>query len=180
MRLLLLSISAAALAAACASAEPQSPPTSDLATGMPPVSSPLKKGDGTDIGTVEFTPSQHGVLIRILANPGALSPGWHGAHLHAVGDCSDAALTKSGAHVKHGGGQHGLLNPYGPEEGDLPNIHAGPDGSAAAEMFSSLVTLSQLQDADGSAVILHAAPDDHVTQPIGGAGARVACAVLLK
>lgn len=180
MRSILIPISIAALAAACASAEPQSPPTADLATGTAPVSAPLKKGDGTEIGKVEFTPSEHGVLIRVLANPGALTPGWHGAHLHAVGDCSDAALTKSGSHVKHGGGQHGLLNPHGPEEGDLPNLHAGADGSAAAEMFSSLVTLSQLQDADGSAVIVHAGPDDHLSQPIGGAGGRVACAVVPK
>ncbi|WP_250638361.1 superoxide dismutase family protein [Sphingomonas sp. KC8] len=26
--------------------------------------------------------------------------------------------------------------------------------------------------------MIHASPDDHVTQPIGGAGARVACAVI--
>jgi Cu-Zn family superoxide dismutase len=35
-----------------------------------------------------------------------------------------------------------------------------------------------LLDADGSAVVVHASPDDHLSQPIGGAGARVACAVL--
>lgn len=180
MRHYLLPLTAVVFAAACASAEPQSPPTADVATGMAPVSAPLKKGDGTEVGTVEFTPSEHGVLIRVLASAGALSPGWHGAHLHAVGDCSDAALTKSGSHVKHSGGQHGLLNPHGPEEGDLPNLHAGADGAVAAEMFSSLVTLSQLQDADGSAVIVHAGPDDHLSQPIGGAGARVACAVVPK
>ena len=28
---------------------------------------------------------------------------------------------------------------------------------------------------DGSAVLIHASPDDHMAQPIGGAGARVAC-----
>ena len=31
---------------------------------------------------------------------------------------------------------------------------------------------------DGSAVVIHANPDDHMTQPIGGAGARVACGVV--
>jgi Cu-Zn family superoxide dismutase len=35
-----------------------------------------------------------------------------------------------------------------------------------------------LLDADGSALMIHAGPDDQVTQPIGGAGARVACAAL--
>jgi len=179
MRIALLSMTAA-LTAACASAEPQSPPTASLPTGTAPVAAPLKTGAGAEIGKVEFTASEHGVLLRVLAEPGALTPGWHGIHLHAVGDCSDQALTNSGSHVKHSAAQHGLLNPYGPEDGDLPNIHAAADGSAAAEIFSSLVTLSQLQDADGSAVIIHAGPDDHMSQPIGGAGSRVACAVVPK
>ncbi|HBJ40113.1 MAG TPA: hypothetical protein DDZ20_04910 [Hyphomonas sp.] len=33
-------------------------------------------------------------------------------------------------------------------------------------------------DEDGSALIIHEAEDDHMTQPIGGAGARVACGVI--
>jgi Cu-Zn family superoxide dismutase len=43
-------------------------------------------------------------------------------------------------------------------------------------VFSALVTLPALKDADGSAVVIHANADDHMAQPIGGAGARVACA----
>ena len=35
-----------------------------------------------------------------------------------------------------------------------------------------------LLDADGSAIVIHASPDDQATQPIGGSGARVACGVL--
>ena len=35
-----------------------------------------------------------------------------------------------------------------------------------------------LLDEDGSAVIIHENPDDHITQPIGGAGGRVACGVV--
>jgi Cu-Zn family superoxide dismutase len=33
-------------------------------------------------------------------------------------------------------------------------------------------------DADGSAVVIHASPDDYKSQPSGGAGDRVACAVI--
>ena len=32
--------------------------------------------------------------------------------------------------------------------------------------------------ADGSAIVVHASPDDHKSQPIGGAGARAACGVI--
>ena len=35
-----------------------------------------------------------------------------------------------------------------------------------------------LMDEDGSALIIHEAEDDHISQPIGGAGGRVACAVI--
>ena len=75
-------------------------------------------------------------------------------------------------------GGHGLLNPNGPEGGDLPNIWAAADGSAAMETLSTLFVLSDLSDSDGAALIIHEARDDHMSQPIGGAGGRVACAVI--
>ena len=112
-------------------------------------------------------------------NPGGLEPGWHGLHLHQVGDCSDfGVFTNSGGHVGKVEGGHGLLNPAGPEGGDIPNIWAGADGSAGYETFTTLTTGAELLDENGSAIIIHTGEDDHLSQPIGGAGARVACAVL--
>ena len=35
-----------------------------------------------------------------------------------------------------------------------------------------------LLDEDGSAVIIHENPDAHLTQPIGGAGGRIACGII--
>lgn len=134
---------------------------------------------GTPVGTVDFKQGPHGVLIRVELGTGALTPGWHGLHLHQVGNCSDTGVYKlSGGHVGKVAGGHGLLNPDGPEGGDTPNIHASSDGSAAMEIITSRVTLDDLADADGSALIIHAGEDDHVSQPIGGAGARVACAII--
>ena len=134
---------------------------------------------GTSIGTLKLKQSPHGVLLRVELGEGALTPGWHGLHLHQVGDCSDTGVYKrSGGHVGKVAGGHGLLNPAGPEGGDTPNIYAAADGSAAMEIITARVTLAQLTDADGSALIIHAGEDDHITQPIGGAGARVACAVI--
>ena len=134
---------------------------------------------GTSIGQLELRQSPHGVLMRVELGAGALTPGWHGLHLHQVGDCSDTGVYKlSGGHVGKVVGGHGLLNPAGPEGGDTPNIHAAADGSAAMEIITARVTLGDLADSDGSALIIHASEDDHITQPIGGAGARVACAVI--
>lgn len=135
--------------------------------------------DGAEIGTANFLDGPNGLMIRVELEPGSLTPGWHGIHLHAVGTCEDVgSYTMSGGHVGKMEGGHGLLNPKGPENGDLPNIWAAADGSAGYEAFTTLDTLGALVDEDGSAIIIHAGEDDGMTQPIGGAGARVACGVI--
>lgn len=148
------------------------------------VQTDLKNASGARIGTVTVTAAPKGVLLRIEAT--GLPPGWHGAHFHEKADCSDAAFTRSGGHV-HGDGKlvHGLLNPEANDAGDLPNLYAAPDGSIHAELYSTLVALREgatgrvpLLDADGAALVIHANPDDYQSQPIGGAGARIACAEL--
>ena len=73
----------------------------------------------------------------------------------------------------------------GPDSGDLPNLYVGADGSAMAEFFATRVSVAggdmpALLDEDGSAVIIHEQPDDHLTQPIGGAGGRIACGVIVS
>jgi len=141
-----------------------------------PTTAELKNGTGQVVGKVTLVEAPKGVLLKVEAK--GLAPGWHGLHFHEKADCSKADFTSAGAHTTHGGGDrvHGLLNPKANETGDLPNIWIAADGTGATEVFSSLTTLAALKDADGSAVLIHAGADDHQTQPIGGAGARVACA----
>lgn len=143
---------------------------------------------GAAIGQATFQETPTGVLIRLEFSERALPAGWHGLHLHARGDCSDfaAGFQASGSHVvQRGQVQHGLRRPT-PEAGDLPNLFATPAGPFAAEVFATAVTLGPepvrtrlpLLDRDGSALLIHAQADDHFTQPIGGAGERLACAAL--
>lgn len=137
-------------------------------------------------GTADLSEGPEGVVIRV--NVEGLTPGWHGIHFHAVGECSDEGFLKSGGHAHHESEKppHGLLNPEGPDDGDLPNIYANENGMAQAELYSPFVTLTgaegraMLLDEDGAAIVIHEGPDDHMSQPIGGAGARVACAVIRK
>lgn len=167
--------------AACATSEQAPPPEAGVPQGGPPPGVALVNNAGAEIGKVDFIPGPTGVLIRVIVEAGGLSPGWHGTHLHMVGDCSDVAeFEHAGAHIQKDKTFHGLLYPHGPESGDLPNLSVASDGSAAAEMFTSLVTLSELQDADGAALLIHADPDDHATQPTGNSGDRVACAAIRK
>ncbi len=134
---------------------------------------------GQTIGTANLLGGANGVVLRIEIEAGGLTPGWHGLHLHQVGNCSDIGSFKaSGGHVGKIKGGHGLLNHKGPEGGDIPNIWAGPNGAAGYEAITQLTNLGELADADGAAIIIHEGPDDHMTQPIGGAGGRVACGVI--
>lgn len=136
---------------------------------------------GEEIGLVSLQQGTKGVVINIDVK--GLPPGRHGMHFHAVGDCSDLEKFKlAKGHVNPHDLPHGYLNPDGPHEGNLPNLIVASDGSAKVEMYSVMVSLSSgdaaLLDDDGSTLIIHKDPDDHFTQPIGGAGARIGCAVI--
>ena len=155
----------------------------DQVAGSPTATAAVKAGDGKDLGTTTLTEAPHGVLLRVQLK--GLTPGWHGVHFHEKGDCGAPDFKSAGAHVHTTAAVvHGLLNPDGNDNGDLPNIFAAADGSATAELYSTLVSLKgaggrpALLDADGSAIVVHASPDDHKSQPIGGAGARSACGVV--
>ena len=136
--------------------------------------------DGAVIGKATFEQTPHGVLMNVEV--AGLPPGAHGIHLHAVGACTPDFTAATG-HINPNGVPHGLRNPEGPDHGDLPNLFVHADGSARAEFFTVLVSVSggempALLDEDGSAVIIHENPDDHLTQPIGGAGGRISCGVI--
>jgi Cu-Zn family superoxide dismutase len=144
-------------------------------------SSELIDADGKPLGKITVTEAPHGVLLRITAK--GLTPGWHGIHFHEKADCTAPTFKSAGAHVHSMTPvTHGLLNPQANDDGDLPNIHVAADGTVTVELYSTLVSLQgtgnrpALLDADGSSIVIHANPDDYMSQPIGGAGDRVACA----
>lgn len=140
----------------------------------------LINNDGQNIGTVTLKQGRTGLLLEVDAT--GLTPGWHGIHIHETGQC-EGNFTGAGAHINHPEAKvpHGLLNEAGPDDGDMPNIFAGADGVAKAEIFTNSASLTQngagqwLLDDNGAAIVIHANRDDHTSQPIGGAGARVAC-----
>lgn len=140
---------------------------------------PVINTKGETIGRIQIRDGANALVLRLTIGAGGLPPGWHGIHFHAVANCSDTAKFElSKGHVNHDSSKHGLLNPEGPDEGDLPNVFANADGSVNAEVSSETPLTGEggLKDADGSALVIHAGEDDHTTQPIGNAGARIACA----
>ena len=164
--------------AACATAPQGGPraPVGDFGEAT------LTDPSGARIGSARFRQGPTGLLIRIEAR--GLTAGWHGIHLHSVGDCSDRAFQSASGHVNPVDAPHGLLNTAGPDAGDLPNIHADAQGRVNAEVFTTAARIAptgpgaMLWDEDGAAIVIHAGEDDHRSQPIGGAGDRVACGVM--
>ena len=92
----------------------------------------------------------------------------------AVGVVAAGSATASG-HINPEGKKHGLMNPNGPDPRDFPNIYADANGDVNHELFTPLASLdgsvgARILDEDSAALVIHQNPDDHQTQPIGGAG----------
>jgi superoxide dismutase, Cu-Zn family len=142
----------------------------------------LRDGVGRVVGSARLTEVSGGV--RIVIEISGLRPGAKAVHIHAVGRCDPPDFLSAGDHFDPVGARHGLLNPEGPHAGDLPNITVEPDGRGRFETTTKRVTLSVgpavLFDADGSAFVVHARPDDFTTDPDGGSGERIACGVITE
>lgn len=169
---------------AAPAATPVAPATESAAIAS--ASGDLMARDRSIAGSVSLHQGAEGVVIRIAADglPEDARNQWHGAHLHSVGDCSAEDFTSSAGHINPSARQHGFLNPEGPDNADLPNLWVDATGSIRAEVYTTRVSLAgsdalpALLDADGSALVIHAGSDDLTSQPIGGAGARIACVVI--
>lgn len=142
----------------------------------------VKLADGTSAGTVTLSELPAGVLLKIDLK--GLTPGSHGFHVHEVGKC-EGDFSSAGAIYNPLGAKHGFLNEEGPMAGDLPNVVAGPDGTARAEMMSTYLHLNMDTDdtlfgSNGTAIVIYEKADDYQTEPEGGSDKRVACGVIKK
>ena len=140
--------------------------------------------DGKPRGTVTFEALNRGVLITFdLHN---LPPGPHGIHLHTSGNCNaKTGFTAAGPILSLvSGKRHGYLAEGGPLAGDLPNQFAGADGRLHASVETGSFSLGNgkrsIFDRDGVALIVDARADDYRTQPLGNAGDRIACGVVIR
>jgi Cu-Zn family superoxide dismutase len=136
----------------------------------------LVRSAGQSLGTVSAWQTAGAVGLRIQAS--GLPHGLHGIHVHATGRCEGPGFTSAGSHWNPTARKHGLNSPQGPHGGDLPNIAVAANGVANESLVLSGASLAALADADGSALVIHAAADDHVTDPSGNSGGRIACAII--
>ena len=140
--------------------------------------------EGKPVGAAEFAALNHGVLITLDLHD--LPPGAHAIHLHTSGNCdAKSGFTAAGPILSLvPGKQHGYLAQGGPQAGDLPNQFAGADGRLHASMVTNSFSLGNgkksIFDRDGVSLIVDARGDDYRTQPLGNAGDRIACGVVVR
>lgn len=143
----------------------------------------MRLADGTDAGTIGFTQTEHGVVVSVAVK--GLPAGKHGLHIHQTGACAPDFMA-AGGHFNPAATEHGFHAPGGYHAGDLPNLDVAADGTATAELFVPEVTIHGpasealpfvLQDADGAAIMIHAATDDYKT--MASSGGRQACGVII-
>ena len=136
---------------------------------------------GSEIGVATLTQDAGGIVYVAMKVHG-VTPGMHGVHFHAVGSCVAPAFASAGGHFNPDSKHHGINNPAGPHAGDLPNMLVDASGNADYAASTHLVSLTSehngLFDADGSALVIHAAPDDNMSDPAGNAGTRIGCGVI--
>jgi Cu-Zn family superoxide dismutase len=135
--------------------------------------------------------------VQVSVQVNGLPPGFHGFHLHAVGVCepdspnpADPSMTgdflSAGGHIGAGEADHG------DHAGDLPTLYVGESGDGSLTTVTDALTLPDLTDDDGSALMVHAERDnyahiperyapggpDQMTRNTGDAGGRIACGVV--
>ena len=139
-------------------------------------------GVGASLGTVTIEETPYGVVFTpALAG---LEPGVHGFHVHEKGSCAPemkdgkpgAALAAGGHYDPDNSKVHGL--PWGKgHKGDLPVLVVDAKGNAATPVLAPRLKMAEIK---GKALMIHAGGDNHADHPapLGGGGARMACAVI--
>lgn len=165
-------VSGALALAACAGgkSEPATTPAP-----APVAYAQLQDSVGAAKARAVITETKDGVDVGLVAT--SMPTGTYAFHIHAVGTCTPPDFTSAGGHFNPTDEKHGH------HKGDLPNLVVGSDGTGRVEAHVAGVSLTAgktpIIDADGAAIVIHARPDDGVTDPSGNAGPRLACGVIV-
>jgi Cu-Zn family superoxide dismutase len=156
-------------------AKPPAPLTHSVA------SAPVFTDSGRDAGYAVVMVKRDKAMLRLSFT--GITPGEHGLHFHTTGSCKGNKFSGAGGHLNPMGHQHGTKNPAGSHLGDLPNVIADANGVAFADIAltgSAKALVAAMMDKDGTAIVLHAGPDDYMTDPAGNSGERIACGVFKR
>jgi Cu-Zn family superoxide dismutase len=131
----------------------------------------MRNVDGERIGVVEFW-NDSACVTRVVARIGqfnlegdetGLTEGFHGFHIHETGICERDAVDPEdhpAPFITAGSHWNPDVRDHGNHRGDLPPLLATTGGLARANVLTDRFTINRLFDDDGSAVIVHADPDN--------------------
>lgn len=144
--------------------------------------------DGQPVAFASVEEVDGGVTVTVAnSDDSGIAPGEHGIHIHETGTCDpsgDEPFSSAGGHLNPTGSTHGGPDSDPRHAGDLGNMTVNEnDGTITFEVtvqgpVFGEGTEDSLNDADGSALMIHADPDDLQTDPGGASGARMACGVI--
>ena len=145
---------------------------------------------GVTIGFAKFTEDGAGVVhinIKVAGLPYGLD-GRHGVHIHETGSCSSTGTAANERFVGAGGHYSPADGAHSNHRGDLPNLIVNESLQGRLNTTTDRVTLSggdnTLFDNElnkvGSAIVIHANPDDFGSVLNGNSGVRIACGVIVR
>jgi superoxide dismutase, Cu-Zn family len=157
---------------------------------------------GAKVATAKFEFADGYVTITLeTTGQGALSPGFHGVHIHSVGKCEANSVSPTGGapgdFLSAGGHFQAPGHEGEPSSGDLTSLEVRKDGAALLVTTTDAFTKDELLAGHGTAIMIHAGADnfgnipwdrytqvngapgpDQTTMTTGDAGKRVACGVI--
>jgi Cu-Zn family superoxide dismutase len=166
--ILCLCMSLTSILAACAARE-----------GPPQIR--FRSVDGDDIGTGTIRAATLSG-VEFFLDLHDLPPGDHAIHVHEAPRCEPPTFESAGPHLNPAARQHGLDNPLGPHDGDMTNVTVASDGRLTTMVVNPRLMLGPrpgtLAGIAGASVVIHARPDDMMTDPAGNSGERIACGIV--
>jgi Cu-Zn family superoxide dismutase len=142
---------------------------------------PIKTSSGDDAGAASFKESKDGKELTISVKLKNLPAGEHAVHIHVNPICDAPDFKGAGGHFNPDGKQHGMDNPMGHHNGDLPkNITIGEARTGEITYKVNYLTLAAgaPNSVLGHSIMVHEKADDMKTDPTGNAGNRIACGVI--
>jgi len=142
---------------------------------------PIMTSRGESAGTATFAESKDGKQLTIRVSLKNIPFGEHAVHIHANPVCDAPDFKGAGGHFNPDGKQHGMDNPMGHHNGDLPkNISIGEDHMGELTVKVDYLTLAAgaPNSVLGHSIMIHEKADDMKTDPTGNAGNRIACGVI--